>query len=530
MGLVGLLTVEAQLRAVAVVKGQFQHRFAGMLDGTANGLQADIDAYFGDASREFANKSNTVIIDAQNGLNDGLFRWVNNIDDEQYLNELMDGIALVLNVSLTDCPECPEAHLLFSLGHIPANTLSPLYQPVQTFIDCILGQKVDKIEKALTWIQSNAHVSFPIVPDDVLMLDANRTKEMMEPVKQAALGNGTDEGDHQGILQRLTGAYINSLKKERIFYVLLILAYVLLVLIGLVVVAFASSMPLSSRLSRRFRRLKLAPPSPYLEKGTLPHPQEDADAGMHRFCNAAPAENCAPDLPAPIFNLRRHRKQFSSASSNRSSTYDGLISAPLPVDIWQQHTASKSWESLLDERHLAQDQAQKAEKPLSAAQADFKKQPRWVFPSASTFWVSLRPWVGREKYDAKEKRSSLVRPLQQSFAMLLSMPIRRALQWWFVPNSAPAPIMQPVVPLVPHNDQVLHLKSRSRKEGGATSASTQSGHPAWEQALLLGANLTSYQRHRRGRVDENTVFLHSCISNGQEGVRIQCQDRRNGKF
>lgn len=324
---------------------------------------------------------------------------------------------------------------------------------MQTFIDCILGQKVDKIEKALTWIQSNAHVSFPIVPDDVLMLDANRTKEMMEPVKQAALGNGTDEGDHQGILQRLTGAYINSLKKERIFYVLLILAYVLLVLIGLVVVAFASSMPLSSRLSRRFRRLKLAPPSPYLEKGTLPHPQEDADAGMHRFCNAAPAENCAPDLPAPIFNLRRHRKQFSSASSNRSSTYDGLISAPLPVDIWQQHTASKSWESLLDERHLAQDQAQKAEKPLSAAQADFKKQPRWVFPSASTFWVSLRPWVGREKYDAKEKRSSLVRPLQQSFAMLLSMPIRRALQWWFVPNSAPAPIMQPVVPLVPHNDQ-----------------------------------------------------------------------------
>lgn len=77
MGLVGLLTVEAQLRAVAVVKGQFQHRFDGMLDGTANGLQADIDAYFGDASREFANKSNTVIIDAQNGLNDGLFRWVN---------------------------------------------------------------------------------------------------------------------------------------------------------------------------------------------------------------------------------------------------------------------------------------------------------------------------------------------------------------------------------------------------------------------------------------------------------------------
>lgn len=103
MGLFGLLTVEAQLKAIAAIQKEYTHRFDGMLDDTANGLEDSINAYFDDASQDFANKSNAVILAAQSNLNDGLFSWVNvtTTTMNNTLNEFMDGIAVVLNVSLS---------------------------------------------------------------------------------------------------------------------------------------------------------------------------------------------------------------------------------------------------------------------------------------------------------------------------------------------------------------------------------------------------------------------------------------------
>lgn len=109
-----------------------------------------------------------------------------------------------------------------------ANTT--LFTPLQSFIDCIIGQKVVGIEKALAWIQDNAEVNFPTVSPDVLMLDSARSQELVAPVQDAALGDGTPE--NEGLVPRLVNSYAESLKRERIMFLIFIGVYLLIFLVG----------------------------------------------------------------------------------------------------------------------------------------------------------------------------------------------------------------------------------------------------------------------------------------------------------
>lgn len=118
--------------------------------------------------------------------------------------------------------------VLSQLQETFANT--PLFTPLQSFISCIIGQKVAGIEKALTWIHDNAEATFPTVSPNVLMLDSSRSQELVAPVKDAALGDGTQ--DNQGLVPRLVNSYAQNLKRERIMFLIFIGIYVLIFLIG----------------------------------------------------------------------------------------------------------------------------------------------------------------------------------------------------------------------------------------------------------------------------------------------------------
>lgn len=218
MGLVGLLSVEVQLAAVDRIGHHYQDRFQNMADESASGVQVRIDAALQGMSTDYAKKSNVVLQLAQEDLNNHLFRWVNTTTStmNNTLNEFMDGIATVINETFSN---------------------TPLFSPVQSFIDCIIGQKVKGIEDGLTWMQSNAHVTFPVVPNDILMVSSNATQEVMQPLTNSTLGSN-------GILADVIGSYERSLEKERVMFIILLLLYLLLFLVGTLIATTRSSQSL----------------------------------------------------------------------------------------------------------------------------------------------------------------------------------------------------------------------------------------------------------------------------------------------
>lgn len=101
-------------------------------------------------------------------------------------------------------------------------------------MSCLLLQKVTNIEKALTWLHDNAHVELDSVPPTVLMLSANRTQELMQPVMDAA--SGGDGGEGGGVLTDLVESYERKLKKERVLFAILLALYGLVAVVGIAAV------------------------------------------------------------------------------------------------------------------------------------------------------------------------------------------------------------------------------------------------------------------------------------------------------
>lgn len=221
MGLVGWLSVQIQLSAVHRVQSRYNHRFEDMLNSTSQNVQDRIDGKLRALSSDYANQSNKVLMQAQDDLNQHLFRWVNVTTStmNSTLNEFMDGIATAINQTFSS---------------------TPLYSPVQNFIGCIIGQKVAGIEGALTWMQSQAHATFPTVPQDALVPSPSAIQQVMQPLQESTTGDN-------GVLASITGVYIRSLEKERILFVVLILLYLLLFFTGTLIALFIDRMPSRSR-------------------------------------------------------------------------------------------------------------------------------------------------------------------------------------------------------------------------------------------------------------------------------------------
>ncbi len=101
MGLAGLITTQMQLVALHAVEGHYSTQLERNLDALVQQTLGDVNATMWDASRDFAQASNTVLQHSQDGLNDHLFQWVNTTTGvmNNTLNEVSDAIADVLNVS-----------------------------------------------------------------------------------------------------------------------------------------------------------------------------------------------------------------------------------------------------------------------------------------------------------------------------------------------------------------------------------------------------------------------------------------------
>lgn len=115
-----------------------------------------------------------------------------------------------------------------------------LYNPINTFMYCILGSKIDSLSSALTWLRDHGRITLPTLPPDVLMLTPEAMGEMTGPISAAAVGSSNGRGDDEGIVGDLIRHAQKAIEYERNFYAILLGVWLGFALIGLGVVLWNS--------------------------------------------------------------------------------------------------------------------------------------------------------------------------------------------------------------------------------------------------------------------------------------------------
>ncbi|TPX07823.1 uncharacterized protein E0L32_010510 [Thyridium curvatum] len=169
-----------------------------------------------DASMKWAVDANGVITKFNTEVNDDLFGWVTNATTavnntlNTFTTEINDGITKVFG------------------GTVLENT-------VRGVVRCLIGLKVEAVEKGLTWVHDHAHVSFPLFPNDTFSMGAKESvsgDSQLTSFLSSPSSVTTDE--ITGAVDRVINHMHANLVKEALISTGLLLVYVIVVLIGVV--------------------------------------------------------------------------------------------------------------------------------------------------------------------------------------------------------------------------------------------------------------------------------------------------------
>ncbi|KAH7108343.1 hypothetical protein BKA62DRAFT_740102 [Auriculariales sp. MPI-PUGE-AT-0066] len=221
IGLFGLISVELQLAAIAPLA----HKYEGEVGKTVS----DFTVLIGDSintsmhndSQAYATAVNTQVDAIQTTINDGMFGWVE--ETTSTLN----------NTLVTFYSEVQSAIEAVFGG-------TPLEQPMQEFMFCLIGTKVEAFEHALTFLHDNLRVDLPRASDDVLVISQQSMDEVSKPISLAAVGDQNDAENSGGLVGRLILRYVASLKKERIMFLVFLGLWGIVVLMALSVIVYHS--------------------------------------------------------------------------------------------------------------------------------------------------------------------------------------------------------------------------------------------------------------------------------------------------
>lgn len=109
------------------------------------------------ASMSWSQGVNGAVGKLDDTINDDIFGWVNSTTTavNNTLNGFVDEMSKTLNTTFGG---------------------TPLHDPIQDVLNCLIGLKIAGIQKALTWVQDNAHVSFPGAANNTFSLGALAAK------------------------------------------------------------------------------------------------------------------------------------------------------------------------------------------------------------------------------------------------------------------------------------------------------------------------------------------------------------------
>ncbi|KAJ9306891.1 hypothetical protein DTO217A2_3672 [Paecilomyces variotii] len=170
------------------------------------------------ASEQWAIGVNKVIETTNNDINKDVLGWVNTSTTalNDTLNAFVDETTKVLNETF-------------------GGTL--LYDPIKEVFNCLIGLKIEGIQKGLDWVSDHAHVDFPLMPNDTFSLGAAASiaSDNSDP-GDSFLANPGDQTSNKisEAVVRVVDKLADDIKTETIISSIILLIWVLILLIGII--------------------------------------------------------------------------------------------------------------------------------------------------------------------------------------------------------------------------------------------------------------------------------------------------------
>ncbi|KAI5295520.1 plasma membrane fusion protein prm1 [Ascosphaera acerosa] len=210
LGVAGLLSCLCQYILLRVIE-----RVVPQLTGEMSEFSDKVVQSVQNASVMWANGTNAIITHTNDDINRHVFGWV---------NTTTQGVNTTLNTFMD--------HTMGTLNSTFGGTL--LEEPLKTVFDCIIGMKVEAVQKGLTWVSEHAHIDFPHVPNDTFSLALQKSAGH-DPHMDAFLahpGDSTADAVSSAIV-RVVSAFRRAVLTEAIISAAVCGIWLVLVMMGL---------------------------------------------------------------------------------------------------------------------------------------------------------------------------------------------------------------------------------------------------------------------------------------------------------
>ncbi|KAJ7932256.1 hypothetical protein B0H13DRAFT_1533794, partial [Mycena leptocephala] len=172
MGVCGIVGIQLQILGLNRLHSVYSGKISMTVTTISNVIFTSVNNSITIQSTEYASSLNSNIDGVQTALNGGVFGWVNSTTN--ILNETIAG-----------------AYSDFQNAMASAFRGTVLDSPIQNFIQCILGNKVDEIETALAFLQTNLIINIPRLNSSALLLSEDALNEVVTTIAEAAVGGSS---------------------------------------------------------------------------------------------------------------------------------------------------------------------------------------------------------------------------------------------------------------------------------------------------------------------------------------------------
>ncbi|KAK2779947.1 plasma membrane fusion protein prm1 [Emmonsiellopsis sp. PD_33] len=212
LGFAGLFSCACQAVLLQAVKKEVP----GLTD-QVSGFAEKVVLSVNNASEQWAIGTNRVIDDTNNDINEKVFGWVN--DTTGALNN-------TLNVFVDETSDL--------LNKTFGGTI--LYEPIKEVLNCLIGLKIQGIQKGLTWVSDHAHVDFPNLRNDTLSLGSleSAARDNQSDSESFLADPGDQTADKiTSIVLRITSSIESGIRTEALISAVIIVLWVIVLLMAI---------------------------------------------------------------------------------------------------------------------------------------------------------------------------------------------------------------------------------------------------------------------------------------------------------
>lgn len=166
------------------------------------------------ASMSWSGGVNGAIGKLDSEINDEIFNWVNTTTTS--VNDTLNGFVEQMSDTLNQ-----------TFGG------TPLKEPIEDVLNCLIGLKIAAFQKGLTWVQEKAHVAFPGVNNNTFSLGAlAQLSDSSSAAELLADPNGKTQDEITEAINHVINKLISGIKTEALISLTLLLIWVFIALGG----------------------------------------------------------------------------------------------------------------------------------------------------------------------------------------------------------------------------------------------------------------------------------------------------------